>query len=661
MKKIVYSPILKAIVVLLCISAVGFGAGWFSQVIVISNSYNVFSQDLHSDNDFARDLAIEWQCVINRIEDEDFDGISIDDSNIEYYLSIPSQGIEMGTPGLEFDGDADYGGIYIAGGAHEINLPHLISADNEKDVDFTIIMKYKQEYVTKYTTSVNIAGAKIADAVKAALALGIATILLCVYLAFVCGRRAQDNDVHLLLQDRVFPEVQLGAGIAAGVLITIGTIYLMDELYPENDVLNGMYYMQLAGGVGAAAVMSLIIAVFTSLLRMTKARRFLHNCLCYKIIVFAWKWFKRILVFLWGIVKRICRLSIRILKKIWGKIDECRGGVHRFFDSIITYKSSKAAVGIIILLAAICTILGMTQSFGGVVIAALLCAFLLAKVVLITRDLEKISAAIKNMRSGNLECDVNAAESKYFTELAESLNSIGSGMKAAVEKTVAAERMKTELITNVSHDLKTPLTSIISYSDLLCDMKLTPEEANDYAQIIRRKGDRLKNLTQDLFEVSKVQSGNEAVDWERLDLSLLVSQSLGEADAGLKNTELSTVVSIEKELFINADGKKLSRVFANLIGNIEKYAQKNTRVFITVKKQANRVRAEFKNTSALPLDFDTEEITERFVRGDKSRSTEGSGLGLAIAKSYTELCGGTFKIETDGDLFKVIVVFPIAE
>ena len=217
--------------------------------------------------------------------------------------------------------------------------------------------------------------------------------------------------------------------------------------------------------------------------------------------------------------------------------------------------------------------------------------------------------------------------------------------------------MKTELITNVSHDLKTPITSIISYTELLSKVEQMPDEAKDYVAVIAKKSDRLKKLTQDLFDISKVQSGNEVVVFEKLDMALLISQSLAEYDNEIQKSELTFCVETPKELYISADGRKMSRVVSNLIQNILKYSMKNTRVFITAAEQEEKVVLELKNISAYPLVFNPEEITQRFVRGDEARTAEGNGLGLAIVKSYTEICNGKVEIVIDGDLFKAILKF----
>ncbi|MBR4933713.1 MAG: HAMP domain-containing histidine kinase [Clostridia bacterium] len=241
--------------------------------------------------------------------------------------------------------------------------------------------------------------------------------------------------------------------------------------------------------------------------------------------------------------------------------------------------------------------------------------------------------------------------------LAENINDIAKGLDESVAAKVKAEKMKTELITNVSHDLKTPITSIINYTELLSQFEDLPEEARYYVAVIAKKGERLKTLTEDLFDISKVQSGYESVELERLDVALLLNQSLAEFDSEIKKSSLTFCVKAGSDMHIIADGRKMSRVMSNLISNILKYSMSGTRVFITAVARDGDVLIEFKNISSYPMNFSADEIVGRFVRGDASRTGDGNGLGLAIAKSYTELCGGGFDTILDGDMFKVIIRF----
>lgn len=221
-----------------------------------------------------------------------------------------------------------------------------------------------------------------------------------------------------------------------------------------------------------------------------------------------------------------------------------------------------------------------------------------------------------------------------------------------------SERFKTELITNVSHDIKTPLTSIINYVDLI--KKENPENENikNYIEVLDRQSGRLKKLIEDLVEASKASTGSLAVNLAESDVSVLLSQTVGEFDERLKAAGLTAVLGLpEKPVLIMADGRHLWRVFDNLMNNICKYSQKGTRVYLDVAESSGTVTVIFKNISAYELNISGEELTERFVRGDRSRNTEGSGLGLSIARSLTELQDGTLDIDIDGDLFKVTLTF----
>lgn len=270
-------------------------------------------------------------------------------------------------------------------------------------------------------------------------------------------------------------------------------------------------------------------------------------------------------------------------------------------------------------------------------------------------DFNRIKKQVHEIKNGNLKIGTKSIYFKDLDQLQNDVNELSNGLQSSVEKSIKAERMKTELITNVSHDLKTPLTSIISYTKLLSKVEGLPTEALDYIAIIDKKSERLKILTQDLFDISKVQSGNDENEMEEINVEVLLSQVLAEYENELDHLTICT--NIEKDLFILSDGKKMSRVLYNLLSNIKKYALANTRVFILAYQQNNQVVIEMKNISSYPLDFDKEEVLQRFKRGDESRSEEGHGLGLAIVKSFVETTGGSFEIEIDGDLFKAILKY----
>lgn len=294
----------------------------------------------------------------------------------------------------------------------------------------------------------------------------------------------------------------------------------------------------------------------------------------------------------------------------------------------------------------------------------LLVAFNVAAVCFVAKSLVSLSqimGAVKEISRGNLDYALdNTKISLAFSGFAGDIQSIQGGLKKAVADAVKGERMKTDLITNVSHDLKTPLTSIINYVDLLKKEDLNNERAAEYVGILEDKSARLKQLVEDLIEASKASSGNLVVEAEKVDLHELVMQACGEYEQKIKEAELDVrIQTAEKNTLIFADGKHMWRIVENLLSNVMKYSMPRSRVYINIAKNGGYGELTIKNMSAFPLDISPEQLTERFVRGDASRTTEGSGLGLSIAQSLTNIQGGRFKIEIDGDLFKATVEMPL--
>ena len=270
--------------------------------------------------------------------------------------------------------------------------------------------------------------------------------------------------------------------------------------------------------------------------------------------------------------------------------------------------------------------------------------------------------AAEKLREGDLDTSVNTKHMPSdLKKIGNDLNNISEGLQSAVEKQMRSERFKTELITNVSHDLKTPLTSIINYIDLLKAEDITEVQAQKYLDILSQKSQSLKKLTEDLIEASKASSGAIQISFMTVDLCQLLSQALGEYEEKLREAQLTPVVKTPlQSVYVIADGKHLWRVLDNLLGNCVKYAMPDTRVYIEIYTRDKTSVLEIKNISAQPLDLTAEELMERFVQGDASRSSEGSGLGLNIAQSLTELMQGTFNITIDADLFKAAVSLPNA-
>jgi signal transduction histidine kinase len=247
-----------------------------------------------------------------------------------------------------------------------------------------------------------------------------------------------------------------------------------------------------------------------------------------------------------------------------------------------------------------------------------------------------------------------------FKKHALNLNNVSDSVTIAVEERLKSERMKTELITNVSHDIKTPLTSIINYASLMGTTDPSDPKMAEYSEVVVRQSDKLKRLIEDLVEASKASTGNLEIVPAPLDAVTFVSQTAGEFKEKLEASNLNLITNApEGPVMIMADGRRMMRIYDNLMNNICKYAQPGTRVYLSLEVQGNQAVTTFKNTSSAELNISADELVERFVRGDQSRNTEGNGLGLSIAKSMTELQGGSFKIDIDGDLFKVSLSFPV--
>ena len=513
----------------------------------------------------------------------------------------------------------------------------------------------------------------ISGTVFAVIALG-----LLIYLLSVCGKN-EDGEMKLMWVDNIWIEFHLLAiaGVLIGALFLFSyMIYkLLDTVYLAKTV--GLMYTGLVAGLAGLVFITSLL----SIVRNIKAGRFMKvsstvgiTCWGYKSVIKFFEWlFKTIYNFVrwffvtvFKTVRFIITTAFKIIRwffrSIFGGIRWIRNKI--FSCIFFVFKTFSKLIGIaLITLLLIYTILigffGILLPESPMWLVFGIILFLIASVVIARRviDFDAIKKGVREIRGGNVSYKIPEPKNFDMKPLAENINDIAKGLDESVAAKVKAEKMKTELITNVSHDLKTPITSIINYAELLSQFEDLPEEARDYVAVIAKKGERLRTLTDDLFNISKVQSGNENVVFEKLDVALLISQSIAEHEKEIKNSGIPFCVSSAKDLYIIADGRKMSRVISNLINNILKYTMKNTRVFITASEKDGEILLEFKNISSYPMDFTADEIVGRFVRGDASRTGDGNGLGLAIAKSYTELCGGKFEVKLDGDMFKVILKF----
>lgn len=507
----------------------------------------------------------------------------------------------------------------------------------DKTTSIVVCTSIKEAYADECKVVWDRQSAIVNETFTTAVVYVVLALLLFIYLLCVCGK-TKDGEHKSMWLDNIWTEVHLAAIGGLGFGAVVICVILLDDYFAGHFPYN---LMNMVVGLSAAIASAVVITSILSIMRNIKCKRFVESSIIVRVIRWCWRVFVKV-------VKWFIRKLKTFKNAISYSLSQKTGAI--LISMLFAYTA-------IISVCCLFTFLNFILFAFWIMVGFAVFGFACFVVSYRAKDIDEIRKGVSEVRNGNVAYKIPELKSEDMKALATNINDIAKGLDESVSAKVKAERMKTELITNVSHDLKTPLTSIISYTELLANVEGLPEEAKDYAQIIANKSDRLKTLTQDLFDISKVQSGNESVVLEKLDVSLLINQSLGEHDNEIKKSELPFCVNAPKELYISADGRKMSRVISNLISNILKYTMKNTRVFISAYEENGEVVMEFKNIASYPMDFNADEIVGRFVRGDESRTQEGNGLGLAIAKSYTEICNGKFEIVLDGDMFKAILKF----
>lgn len=453
-----------------------------------------------------------------------------------------------------------------------------------------------------------------------------------------------------------------------GVLLICWYITIMARLCsttPRNMIYRSYYTEQVGFVSGTNSYLSLalygllavgfggLLTYFAVCIGMrAKNRNIEKGFLTYWVLHYIWKALKaigRALLAVWRVIREFCT----------GELYKTDRAAKKFVLLDISFIGITLVLAALFLAARSNYIYGLAV-FWAVVWLIALGLFLYGR-YLVTRDEAKLEQQIREISQGNYSYDPQLSKNSPYTASCGVLSKVADGYRRGIEESVKAERTKIELITNVSHDLKTPLTSIISYIDLLSREQLTPQAA-EYVGILQQKSERLKHIVADVFELAKTTSGEITVEQERLDLTRLSNQTLAEMEDKIKSAGLVVKTEIcEPPAEIISDGKRLYRVIQNLMDNALKYSLKGTRIYYTLKKDGETAEITIKNIAAYEMDFTKEEILERFSRGDKARSTEGSGLGLSIAQGFTIACGGAFDIDIDGDMFKVRMAFPLAE
>ena len=449
-----------------------------------------------------------------------------------------------------------------------------------------------------------------------------------VWLTVTAGRKPKDEEIHLNGFDRWYTEIAAGTVIGiwlAGTIIS-GTLIANSSLGYSHVVVTVIVICLICG----TYTMAWFLIGYLSLVRRIKAGTLWKNSMIRKVL----KWIGKCSGKLADFARAFSRNTAEKIKVL------LVGGAFLFLQFLI---------------------IGCVFSGAGVFLLALMAVDVAVMIFAIRKadGLDLIMDGLKKISDGELQykikTDTLTGKQKV---MAEYINNIGSGLDAAVENSLKKERMQTELITNVSHDLKTPLTSIINYVDLMKRENPTDPKIQEYLRILDEKSQRLKVLTEDVVEASKASTGNIKLEMNDIDFVEMVQQVIGEFEEKFQEKNLTMMVHFTDEpSIIYADGQRMWRVLENVFGNVVKYAMEGTRVYAEISNRNKKVTFSLKNISAQPLNISADELTERFIRGDVARNTEGSGLGLSIAKSLTELQGGEFKLYLDGDLFKVMITF----
>lgn len=474
--------------------------------------------------------------------------------------------------------------------------------------------------------------------------LGIAALILAVYVLIFGGYSTKEKKYVLESADKIFAEIPVF--LIGCVVLAFGSLTFYDVqsgIYDFFDLYYDTKYIAPVVGVTVALLFAIIVLMLNTLLVRLKCRSF-------------WK-----TTFIGALVMWMIKAGRYVAKR-------SREQRERHFLTVRDremMRNDKATRNFILrtvlsivveIFAAICSMV-FWSLFPIIMSTFILSIGNIIVTLLDLRDITRLYSHISDMNSGNYEKKKVSLESVAYVPT-EKLNNISDGIQAAVEKQVKSERMKIDLVTNVSHDLKTPLTSIISYIDLLSAEELSPA-ARDYVTIIDSKSQRLKAMVADLFDLAKATSRTD-INTEELDAVILTEQVLADLSDKIETSGREIRKDIQADSApVIAEGKKLYRVFQNLIDNALKYSLEGTRIYVTLKNELGSCKIAVKNIASYEMNFAPEEIMERFTRGDESRSTDGNGLGLSIAKSFTEACGGRFGVSIDGDVFIAELTLPL--
>lgn len=517
---------------------------------------------------------------------------------------------------------------------------HAAEAYPDSGKRCTVYLSYDSAVVDTadpfYTIESGYSASVAALTVHTALLLGSLALCLVTSLVFIAlaGKKYRRAPAELSLEDRIPGDLRLvlALGFAAAFLFLGGVI---------------ASYGLGQTGLKKHAVIAAFVAVAVGLegTLLDYAACFVRRCRCKRA-------FRDLIVL----------FPVRIIERLKGNNSKLDDGVKRQFKLTAPLFLIPAGLDLIVIIYSSHKERYLLLMFSLIVLAAL--AFVALSILYrYAKSLDVIRAAVEEAHKGNYDVEYTAEKMpETMTRLAERISNLREGFRRAVETATRDQRTKTELITNVSHDLKTPLTSIITYSDLLSRLRLGDPAAEEYAEVINEKSLRLKQLIEDLIEASKASTGNVKLEIVEIDLRELALQAIGENEEALENAGIEMVITENgSRPIVLADGGKTYRVFENVISNVVKYAVRGTKATVTLNCTPDFGVISFKNVSAVPLgDMDADHLLERFVRGDAARSGEGSGLGLAIASDLCSLQGGSFKVSAEGDSFTAAVSLPLS-
>lgn len=456
----------------------------------------------------------------------------------------------------------------------------------------------------------------------------IIVAILCIYLIIAIGHTKGKEGIDINDFDKIPIEIILFIAVTIVCCIIAATGEFISVIYDE-------YYnfaiSILITGYFLAYIVCALVGVTT--IKRIKAKTLIKD----------------------SITGRTCKFCIKVFKKILKQISKACSEISNSFSvtgKVIIFIVGYA-VGVILLI-------GIFEGLG-VGISFTITAYFIYKFIERINCYKKIENHLKDMYEGDHSKKLFPSDFvPEFQNIIKYINDVSSGFENAIQEGIKSEKLKTELITNVSHDIKTPLTSIINYVDLLKKEEIDNPKIKEYIEILDSKSQRLKKLTEDLVEASKASSGNVKLNIEKINIGELIKQTTGEFEDRFNDKKLEIITQIpEGILYISADNRYMYRVIENLFSNISKYALENSRVYIDVVRDSGKVKISIKNISREKLNISADELMQRFVRGDKSRTTEGSGLGISISKSLTEIQKGKFDLQVDGDLFKVELEFDI--